>query len=315
MPRLSWRKGIVGKIETVYGTDAAPAGGTDAIQLIGDVDVQSIDLETEEADIARVTMGADAIVPSGAEFKRLRFGCQLQSSAALGTAPAMKSLLRACGMSETINAGVDVQYDFNSTAPDALTLKYNEDGELHVLLGAKGGWEITYDAKKRPRIMFEMVGLYGGISDSAMFSPLTLTAWKNAVPVNNVNTTPFSLHGVTSLQLYQLTLNTNPTFAKRHCVGAHEVILVNRRVEGSLTIAKPTIASFDYMAKVRNATLGALALTHGAAATLKVKLDCPNFQLKPEPKFSQIDGIACVQFDVRACPGASGNDEAKLTFL
>lgn len=313
MPRLSWKRGLLGKIEGVYGTDSAPAGATDAIQILGDVDVQSIDLETEEPDIARATMGVDAVVPSGAEFKQIKFACQLQSSGVAGDAPAMKSLLRACGMTETLVALTNAQYDFNSVAADALTLKYNEDGENQVLLGARGGWEVQFSAKKRPRIVFTMCGLYGGIADAAM-PALTLTAWKNAVPVNNVNTTPFTLHGFAA-KLYELNLGTNPSFAKRNLVGIYEVLLVNRRVEGSLTIEKPTIATFDYMARVRQATLGALALTHGAAAGLKVKLDTPFLQLKPEPKFANVDGVATVQFDTRATPGAAGNDEAKLTFF
>lgn len=310
MPRLAWRKGLLGKIETVYGTDAAPAGASDAIQIIGDVEVQSIDLEAEEAEIGRTSMGVDASVPSGAEFKQIRFACQLQASGVLGTAPAIKSLLRACGMTETLTALTDAQYDFNSVAADALTLKYNEDGEQHVLLGARGGWEIQFNAKRRPRIMFTFVGLYGGITDVAM-PALTLTAWKNAVPMNNVNTTPFTLHGFAG-KLYELSLATNPTFAKRNCVGTYDVLLVNRRVEGSLVMEKPNIAAFDYMARVRQATLGSMSLTHGAAAGLKVKVDTPNLQLKPEPKYSNIDGVATVGLDIRA---TGENNEAKLTFV
>lgn len=313
MPKLVWRKGLLAKIEAVYSTDAAPVGATDAIQILGDVEVQSIDLETEEPDIARTTMGVDALVPSGAEFKQIKFTCQLQGSGVAGEAPAMKSLLRACSMTETLVALTSAAYDFNSAGADALTLKYNEDGENHVLLGARGGWEVQFSAKKRPRIVFTMVGLYGGIADVAM-PALTLTAWKNAIPVNNVNTTPFTLHGFAA-KMYDFSLGTNPTYAKRNLVGAYEVLLVNRRVEGSITIEKPTIAAFDYMARVRNATLGALALTHGTAAGLKVKVDTPNLQLKPEPKYANVDGVATVGFDVRATPGAAGNDEAKLTFL
>ena len=311
MPRLVWKKGNLAKIESAYGVDAAPVGATDAIEILGDVDVQSIDLETEEPDIARTAMGHDALVPSGAEFKQIKFSCQLQHSGVAATPPAMKPLLRACGMTETI--GVDVQYDFNNTGADALTIKYNEDGEQHVLLGARGGFQIQWSAKKRPRVMFTFVGLYGGISDVAM-PTLTLTAWKKALPVNNVNTTPFTVHAFAA-KLYELSIGTNPEFAKRNLVGVYEVLLVNRKTSGSMTIEKPTIATFDYMAKVRNATLAALALTHGTVAGNKVKLDVPLFQFLPEPKFGNVDGVATVQFDFRATPSANGlTDEAKLTF-
>ncbi len=310
MAKLAWKKGLLGKIETVYGTDAAPSGAANAIQIRNSVKVTPIELELEEMDVALPHLGHQVQVPV-TEFKMIEFTCLLQGSGAAGTAPAMGPLLRACGFTETISAGVSVAYAPNSVMADALTIKYNEDGEQHTLLGARGDCDFAFTAKKLPVINFRMVGLFSPVTDTAM-PALTLTAWKKPVAVTSVNTTPFTVHGYAA-KLYELTTKMNNTFARRNLPGVYEVLTTDRKPDGSLRIENPTVAAFDYLTKVRNADVDVLTLTHGVAAGYKVKVDMPAAQLLT-PEKGEEDRVQTVQFGLRPTPSA-GNDEVSITFL
>jgi hypothetical protein len=309
MAKLAWKKALLGKIETVYGTDSVPVGATDAIQVMNNLKVTPIELEYEELDVALPYLGHQIEVPT-VEFKLIEFTCRLAASGVAGTPPPLGPLLRGCGFTETISAGVDVQYDLNSSIADALTFKYNEDGELHTLLGARGDCDFVYTAKKMPLANFRFVGLFSPVTDAVM-PAVTLTAWKKPLPVTNANTTPFTVHGFAG-KLHELTVKLNNQFARRNLPGVYEVLVTDRKPDGTLRIDNPSVAAFDYMAKVRNADVDLVTITHGTVAGAKVKLDQPKCQLK-SPEKGETDRVQTVQYSTRATPNA-GNDEVKLTF-
>lgn len=309
MAKLAWKKALLAKIETVYGTDAAPVGATDAVKVRNSVKVTPVDLEYEDLDVALPYLGHQIQVPT-VEFKMIEFTCLLAPSGAAGTAPPIGRLLRACGFTETINAGIDVQYDLNSNPVDALTIKYNEDGEQHALLGCRGDVDFSFTAKRLPVANFRFVGLFSPVTDAAMPS-VTLTSWLTPLPVNNANTTPFTVHAYAG-RLYELTAKLNNQFAKRNLVGVYDVLISDRKPDGTLRIENPTVATFDYLTRVRQATLGALTMTHGTTAGNKVKIDMPAVQIT-SPEKGEEDRIQTVSFQIRPTPSA-GNDEVKLTF-
>lgn len=101
MPFYSRKTLVLVKLESPYGTDAAPAGA-DAI-LCKDVRVTPMNAEFDPRDFIRPYMGNSESLPAG-EHGMIEFAVELQGSGTPATAPKWGRLLRACGHNETILA-------------------------------------------------------------------------------------------------------------------------------------------------------------------------------------------------------------------
>jgi hypothetical protein len=96
---------ILAKIEATYGTDVLPAGA-DAI-LVTNASLKPLEAEVIDRDFVRSYLGASGKIMAG-DYAKLEFSVELAGAGAAGTAPKWGRLARACAMSETITAGVDV---------------------------------------------------------------------------------------------------------------------------------------------------------------------------------------------------------------
>jgi hypothetical protein len=101
MPLLTRRTAILAKTESQYATDAAP-DGTDAI-LIRDLTVTPIEAEVVSRDLIRPYLGNSDQLLAQTRVS-LSFEVEMAGSGDAGTAPRFGSLLRACGMNQTITA-------------------------------------------------------------------------------------------------------------------------------------------------------------------------------------------------------------------
>ena len=120
------KKVILGKIESVYGTDPTPAGSTDAI-LCRNVEITPLQGETETRDLVRSNIGAQQVIHVGTHVG-ITFEVEMAGAGAAGTAPAYGPLLRACALSQTISAGVSVVYAPIDASEESVTLHFFIDG-------------------------------------------------------------------------------------------------------------------------------------------------------------------------------------------
>lgn len=308
---MNYRKrAILAKIETVYGTDAVPTGAADACVVSG-LEVTPLAQETAERDIIMPHFGHMESLPVGTEM-RVSFGIEMVGSGTAGTAPAWGKLFRACGFSETINAAVDVVYALVSASIDSLTIYVHMDANRHKLLGCRGSVTMGVTPKSIPYFKFTLTGLYGGVADTAMPS-LTLTSWKTPIAVNNANTGAFSLHGHAG-KLYDMQLDLKNQVVHRNLIGAEDVVITDRKPDGSIEIECPTLATKDFFAAAQAGSLAALTLTHGVTAGYKVKIDAPSVQLT-EPAYADRDGVLALKMNTRFTPSSAGNDELTVTAL
>ncbi len=310
MPLLRRKSTLLAKIETTYGTDAAPTGSANAI-LVANLTATPIESEYVDRDLIRAYLGASEQLPA-AIHAQLEFDCEVAGSGAAGTAPAWGPLLRACGFAETVTPGVKVEYKPVSSGFESATLYFNLDGVLHKLLGARGTVSIAMSARERPLFRFRFVGLYVAVADAA--APTTdYTAWKRPLPVNKVNTPTLSLHGYAGAVMSELSIDAGVSPVYRSLVGAERVDITDRQMTGSITLEAVTVATKDWWSAVRDATLGSLQLVHGTASGNKVQLDAPAVQLTT-PRYADLDGVAMLSMAMRLLPSA-GNDELTITAL
>ena len=185
------RKVIAAKIESVYKTDPVPTAAANAM-LVRNWKWTPLKLVTDPRELVLPYLRAfEKLVVAG--YGTASFEVEMAGSGAAGTAPPWGVLMRACGLSETINAGVDVQYKPASTAFESVTIYFYHEGLLYKLIGVRGTCGLRMNARQVPVFTFEMTGVYVAVTDVALPSP-TLTSWQKPLPVSNTNTTGLTLH-------------------------------------------------------------------------------------------------------------------------
>lgn len=99
MSFLQRRRGILAKIESSYGSDPTPTGGSNAI-LVKNLTLTPMETTLVSRDLVRPFLGNFSQIPA-ANYGKLAFEVELAGSGTAATAPAYGPLLRACGLSET----------------------------------------------------------------------------------------------------------------------------------------------------------------------------------------------------------------------
>lgn len=308
MPLLARKKVLLAKIETTYGVDPTPTGAANAI-LVSNITMTPQEADFADRNLVRPYLGRSEQLPAGIRAL-VEFEVELAGSGAAGTAPGWGVLMRACGHSETIVASTSVTYAPISAAFESATMYFNLDGVLHKLTGARGTFSLSMKVKEIPKLKFTFTGIYNTVTDTAAPTP-TYTVFQKPLPVTNTNTTPFSLHGFAAV-MSELSLDQSGAIAHRTLVGGSEAVLItDREPQGSITIEATTVASKDWWTIAKNATLGALAITHGTAAGNKVALNSSNVQLT-KPSYAELDSVQMLQMGMNYIPSTTGNDEYSL---
>lgn len=305
---LKNRRLLLAKVETTYGTDAAPTKTVNAI-LCGSLDISPIEGDKVQRNLTRPYLGNSQDIQV-TTYATVSFEVELAGGGAAGTAPQYGGLLQGCGFSETITLG-DVQYLPVSTGMKSLSLYFQADGIKHVLIGAMGSVSFDLAAAKLPTMKFSFTGLLGAITDSAIPADPTYTA-VIPVAVSTANTTPTTLHGYTPI-LESLTLDMANEVKYRSLINDERVLITDRKPKGSIKLDMPTLAVKDFFTIAKNATLGTLAIQHGQAAGNIIVLDSAvNGVSISGVKYADLDGIDQLSMDLSFVP-AVGNDEVKLT--
>lgn len=321
MPRFIRNAAILAKVEATYGTDATPAGATDAL-LISNMSIDQLNANNVSRDLVRPYFGNSEQL-LGTENVSVSFDVELTGSGALGTAPAWGKLLQACGMTETVNAGISVDYVPNTdgVAVKSLTIYYHLDGVLHKLLGARGTVTGKMGAGERPLMSFKFTGIDGGVT--AVPNPtVTLTDWKTPLVISDPNTGDLTLgctyaagalSGGTAFPSLGLEWDLGGTVSHIPLLGGESVDITQRQSKGSITLDLTAAEHVAKMTEVKSNSLTGLGLVHGTVVGYKVLVFAPAAQLT-NPKYSDKDGRALVAFDCMFVPSA-GNDELRIVAI
>ena len=306
MALLTRKRTILAKLETSYGVDPTPTGAANAI-LVRNLSITPLNAELASRDLVRPYLGAsEQLIASN--YVSVEFEVEMAGSGTAGTAPAYGPLLQACGMLETDGAS-DVTYTPVSASFASVTLYYNVDGVLHKVTGARGNVEMSLQAGQIPVFRFSFTGLYNAPTDTAA-PAVTYTAFQTPQAANNDNTTGFSLFGYSGA-LSSLSLNLNNAVQYRTLIGAEDVLLTDRGVNGEVVFEAPTIAAKDFFSIALGNTLGALDITHGTTAGNKVQITSSRVDIS-NPTYQDQNGIHMLQVPITLVPSTAGNDEFSI---
>lgn len=274
MPRYFRNRAILAKLETVYGTDSVPTGAANAMQMTNVVFTPSVGQE-ERRDLVVPYMGHQGVLFTGSHAT-LAGEVEIAGSGAPGTPPAYGPLLRACGLAEVIEAGVDVQYSPISSLHEAASIYFNADGVRHVLVGARGTFTLQLTPLRIPRFAFTFTGLLGTITDTAL-PTVDHTKFIKPVKVNKANTT-FSLHGHAGA-CEGVTIDLANQIEPRFLINHESIQQVDREMTGSVVMEAVALATKNWFAIQEAETLGTLAAAHGTVAGNIVELGASAVQI------------------------------------
>lgn len=307
MPKLYRNAGLAIKIETTSGTDSVPTPAANAM-LVRNFTWNPIEMTAESRDLVRAYLGnsEDIVVAKWVTFD---FEIEMAGSGAAGTAPGYDAMMRFCGHSKTINAGVSTVYAPISSGFETCSVYCNLDGLLHKSTFAMGklGWDMS--PGKIPVWKVSAKGLFVPLSDTSVWTPV-YTAFQKPVAVNKQNTTA-SLHGI-SAAIETYSVDSAAQIEYRNLINLEEVRYTDRKPAGSISLEMTSVATKDWLTTVANATTGALNAVHGLTAGNIIQIDCPNAQIT-QPKYANSQGIAMLSGGLKLNPGNAGNDEYTIT--
>lgn len=304
-----WNKRLIlAKIETTYGTSAAPAG-TDAL-LVSDLEVKPLEVDLKDRELIIPYFGNTEKV-LGQRIVEVSFSVEMAGSGVAGTPPRYGSCLQACALNETIVNATSVTYAPVSSAIKSVTLDFYADGTRHLVTGCRGTFEIEGEVGEVPKFNFEFTGIYN--TPSALATPAaTFSDQADPVVMNSENTTAVSVHGFAcSLESFSLELANEVVY--RQLAGAtRSVIITDRAPEGEVQIEAPAIGSKDYFAAVSGQTLGTLGFQHCQTAGSIVTFAAPSVNIG-SPSYEDSDGVLMLSMPFMPNP-VSGNDEFTIAY-
>jgi hypothetical protein len=315
------KSAILLAIETTYGTDAAPAGSTDAL-LVSEMTINPFNASNVDRKNIRPFFGGSEQL-LGNRYVELTFTVELAGSGTLGTAPAWGRLMRACKMAEVVEAGVRVDYTPISDSIESATVYYYDDGALHKLLGARG--DVTNLMLKQgdiPKVQVRIMGLYAPIT-AATPSGVAYTAWKTPQVVTNSNTGDITIGGsvnptgvplITGGTAYTSTgleLKFGNALVHTPLLGEESIDITDHNITGSMQLNLSAAQEVTFAGHVELATLQNLSLLHGTVATRKVMVNLPFTQLKNYTK-QELNGRRMIGYELSCIPQVGG-DEFRLT--
>lgn len=307
------RKVLLFKIETTYGVDSVPVAATDGL-LVRNLSVQPLKLSYEDrGPLVRPFYSNDGKIVTG-KWSEMSFEIEIAGAGGAVDAVAKYGpVLRACGLAQTINAVVSVQYDPVSTGEDSASSYWQVDGRQHKMLGLRGSkFGLSISAGKVPVFQFSFIGLHVAPTDTAL-TPATLTGFTKPLAANNANTTPFTLHAFSG-KFREFTFDMGLTTPYRNLIGSESVQILGRKPTGKITLESELVATKDWWTTIKGETTGALAITHGTAVGNRVKFDAPTVQIT-EPDEPDEDGVMMFSAALDLIAGAGGNDEFRITTL
>lgn len=305
MPRYARKLALLALPEVTYGTDATPAGAN-ALQVL-DVTFTPLEGSEEQREIILAHFGHQGVILTGIH-QVIEMSVEISGAGAAGDVPGYGTLLRACGLSETVTVGVDVVYEPVTDGIESATLYYVRDGVRHIMLGCRGTVTLDFTNSRIPRFRFRLTGLLGTVTDQAM-PVATMTGFATPEPVSKAATT-FSLHGYAGAT-ESVSFDLGNSVEPRLLINEESILITDRRSTGSAVMDAALLATKNWREIALGHTTGAAALVHGTTAGNIVEIDAPAAQIG---RYSEgvSQGILNNTLPLMLKPVA-GNDELTIT--
>lgn len=305
------RKQLRVKVEATEGSDPTPAD-SDAIA------VEDISITPEVEMHPRNRHGVSASGWTQVAGKRAwRITCRVpfKGSGTKDTAPEWGVLLKACGMKETVSAGVSVAYTplTVEATNQSVTIQVLEAGLSKVATGCRGNCRWVLTAGGISYMEFDMLGAYVAPTDVSLGTP----TYHTTVPPALLSSS-WSVHADADQYVGGTAeINLNNAYVLREDVntasGYKSCRITNRGVTYSYTPEQELVASFDWWAKAVASTEAAITFNIGGTTGNQFAFSMPKAQFEAPP-IGDRDGITVLEVSGFANrSAAAGEDELSIT--
>jgi hypothetical protein len=317
MPRYIRNTVILAKVESPVGTDASPTGAADAV-LVSDLTINPLAAQNVDRSLVREYFGASEQLVGPATV-RCSFTVELAGSGTAATPPQWGDLLLACGMAENIYTLPDrVEYTPISTSLKSVTIYWFDDGVRHKLLGAMGNVRIEARVGDRPKLLFDFVGVDGGIA-AATPSGVSYAAWKTPVAMTDANVVDLTVGATYSAGAlsggtvyastgFDIDLGNSVQFVPT--LNYENIDITDRTTTGSVQLDLTAANEVSFMAVVKANTLQSYNMTIGTVAGNKIIVRLVTAQIL-NPTKTEVNGRRMLTYQIRALP-YGGNDEIRI---
>ena len=273
-----------GTLETLTGAEAIQVGTfTPTVQDFGTAE--------------RVVIGARPGVVKPAAMVERKIGFEIPfefaGSGTAGTVGGIDKLMLMAGFNKAVVAGTSVTYSL-AWPPSATTYSVATflDGQRYAGAGCRvSQLAIKAAANGFLEATATVMGLYRAPSTAANPSP-TFPAQADPVTFNSAGVAAgtVTLGGVAlCVSEYELTI-ANTTVLRDHAGCTPRIDITDRAVTGSVTFARPELATLDVFTNAASSTLAALVLPVGTVAGNITTFNHPSIQLGPI-EVVDIDGM------------------------
>ena len=310
---LTRKKFLIAKIESTYGTDPSPVGGSDAVQVtnleVTPIESDNVQAATYQGFLGNATRGT--LVAN--KRVSVTFDVELSGSGTAGTAPAFGPLLKSCGLSETIASSTSVTYAPVSSSFSSATIYCFYDGTRHKITGARGTVSFNLTAGQFAVASFQFIGIYNAPDGTALSGAFTVANQAAAIEVNDTNVTTATFHGVTSSRIESFDMALNNELLYKETASSQEVLITNRAPGGTAVIEAPAVGTTDFFAKAVAVATGSTSLVLGATSGNIVTVNAAQTDITG-CSYADTNGVIALSMPYLALPTTAGNNEASLVF-
>lgn len=273
------KKTLLAKIEVTHGTDSVPTGAANAIQT-RDLTIMPLEADVLDLGLDKPNFGSNL----GTLINRhvmVTFKVPLAGSGVAGTAPAWGPLMKACGNTETVAAGVSVSYTPLDNDPPTLSMYVKRDGVLHKMTYARGSVKMAPSVNNYPWLEFSFMALYVGPVAAGVITPV-YTPWIKPVPFRATTVAATVLSQ--TVGMFSLSIDFGQKVEKYEQSEEESIQITDRNSTYQSEFEEPTLDVHDFYADTIAETLGTLSYVHGTTAGNIVTVSSPQIQ------FTKISG-------------------------
>jgi len=305
---IKWKsKILLAKIETAYATDPTPTGAANAI-LATNVTFQPMEGQDVSRELELPWLAAQATIPAGLH-SRISFRVEMVPSGTAGATPAWGPLLRACGVAETIDAGVSVTYNPVTDSHENVAIHFWVGATRYVLLGTRGTCVLRFNAQAIPYLEFSFLGLFSAPSEQARPTP-TLAAFLKPDLVTHARTS-FEIDGV-ALVMRNFSLDLGNDVQPRFLVGSENILIVDRADKVAVQVEAVPLSTWNPYSEASEQNAVSVELVHGTVAGRIATLAIDAAQVQRPAGFDNNQNI--LEWPINLVPQpVSGNDQWTLT--
>jgi len=254
-----FQQAVLAKIETTKGIDSVPVAATNGIRVEKGYAATPA-AEKLPYDPVKATMGSLKSL-TGRKTISATVPVLVRGSGAAGTAPEIAPLLQACGLFETISAGVSVTYVPTSDAAslESVSVYHYMDGVLMKSLGAVGTATLECTINAPIAASFTVQSGF----DTAPTTTTAVTPTFDAVQPIVMTSADVVTDGGT-INVGAFTLDLGNEMGDHHTTGQNEYSVSNRKP--IITLTKDSVSTVADWNALVNATELSLSATFGATA-------------------------------------------------